>query len=56
MEEALCFLHLVYAQLYCVANRTGKGQVVDAAMVDGVSVLTSIFHSLSQSGVWNEFI
>ena len=35
------------------ANRTGKGQVVDAAMIDGVSVLTSIFHSLSQSGVWN---
>ena len=22
-------------------------------MIDGVSVLTSIFHSLSQSGVWN---
>ncbi|MDC3154603.1 CoA transferase [Pelagibacteraceae bacterium] len=35
------------------ANRTGKGQVVDAAMIDGVSALTSIFHSLSQSGIWN---
>ena len=35
------------------ANRTGKGQVVDAAMIDGVSTLTSIFHSLSQSGIWN---
>ena len=35
------------------ANRTGKGQVVDAAMIDGVSALTSIFYSLSQSGIWN---
>ena len=35
------------------ASKTGKGQVVDAAMIDGVSTLTSIFYSLSQSGLWD---
>ena len=35
------------------ASKTGKGQVVDAAMIDGVSVLSSILYTLSQSGIWN---
>ncbi len=34
-------------------SKTGKGQVVDAAMVDGVSSLLTILYSLSQSGIWN---
>lgn len=34
-------------------HKTGKGQVVDAAMIDGVSSLMSIFYSLSQSKIWN---
>ena len=35
------------------ASKTNKGQVVDAAMIDGVSSLMSIFSVLSQSGMWN---
>jgi alpha-methylacyl-CoA racemase len=35
------------------ARRSGKGQVVDAAMVDGVSVLTSMFTALDAMGAWD---
>ena len=35
------------------ASKTGKGQVVDVAMIDGVSSLMTILYTLSQSGVWN---
>ncbi|MCW2587385.1 MAG: L-carnitine dehydratase/bile acid-inducible protein [Frankiales bacterium] len=35
------------------AERSGLGQVVDAAMVDGASVLTTMFTALSQMGVWD---
>jgi alpha-methylacyl-CoA racemase len=35
------------------ARTSGQGQVVDAAMVDGVSVLTTMFTALSQMGVWD---
>jgi alpha-methylacyl-CoA racemase len=34
--------------------RSGKGQVVDAAMVDGAAALMTIFHSAQQSGWWSE--
>tara|TARA_B100000686_G_C16797110_1_gene983225 strand:+ start:90 stop:1226 length:1137 start_codon:yes stop_codon:yes gene_type:complete len=34
-------------------SKTGKGQVVDAAMIDGVSSLLTILYSLSQSGIWD---
>ncbi|WP_071675720.1 CaiB/BaiF CoA transferase family protein [Nioella nitratireducens] len=34
------------------AQKSGKGQVVDAAMVDGASLLMSFFHSLRASGWW----
>ena len=34
--------------------RSGKGQVVDAAMVDGAATLMTIFHSAQQSGWWKE--
>jgi alpha-methylacyl-CoA racemase len=33
---------------------SGKGQVVDAAMVDGVAVLMSIFHGMVGMGFWEE--
>ncbi|MBN24898.1 MAG: carnitine dehydratase [Alteromonadaceae bacterium] len=36
------------------ARQTGKGQVVDAAMVDGVNILMSLFHSLQASGMWQK--
>ena len=34
------------------AQRSGKGQVVDAAMVDGAASLMSMFHSFTASGGW----
>ena len=34
-------------------NRSGRGQVVDAAMVDGAASLASIFYGLSASGRWS---
>jgi alpha-methylacyl-CoA racemase len=36
------------------ARRSGRGQVVDAAMVDGASLLTTIFHGLRADGVWSD--
>lgn len=36
------------------AERTGEGQVVDAAMVDGAALLMSLFHSMSSIGMWRE--
>lgn len=36
------------------AERTGEGQVVDAAMVDGAALLMSLFHSMSAIGMWQE--
>ena len=36
------------------AERTGEGQVVDAAMVDGAALLMSLFHSMSAIGMWSE--
>jgi alpha-methylacyl-CoA racemase len=34
------------------ASRSGQGQVVDAAMIDGALALGAIFHGLSQIGRW----
>lgn len=33
-------------------ERSGRGQVVDAAMVDGAASLTAFFHGLLQAGAW----
>ncbi len=41
----------VLAALYERA-RSGRGQVVDAAMVDGAASLASIFHGLRAAGLW----
>ncbi|MET0821332.1 MAG: CaiB/BaiF CoA-transferase family protein [Aeromicrobium sp.] len=35
------------------ARATGQGQVVDAAMVDGVASLTTLIHSMSAQGRWD---
>lgn len=34
------------------AQRSGKGQVIDAAMIDGVGMLTALIHSLRGEGQW----
>ncbi len=34
------------------AQKSGKGQVVDAAMVDGAAVLMSMFHGMTAAGMW----
>jgi len=34
------------------AARSGKGQVVDAAMTDGAASLMSVFYGLSAAGIW----
>ena len=34
--------------------RSGQGQVVDAAMVDGAAVLTTMFHAMLGAGLWTE--
>ena len=36
------------------ARRTGRGQVVDAAVVDGTALLTALFHGLRAAGRWSE--
>ena len=34
--------------------RSGQGQVVDAAMVDGAALLTTMFHAFRAMGTWRE--
>ena len=36
------------------AQRSGEGQVVDAAMVDGSAILTTMFHAFRAMGIWND--
>ena len=36
------------------AQRTGQGQVVDAAMVDGAATLMAMFFSMTAMGVWHD--
>jgi alpha-methylacyl-CoA racemase len=35
-------------------SHSGRGQVVDAAMVDGVALLTTLFHALRAEGLWSD--
>ncbi|MBP6898847.1 MAG: CoA transferase [Burkholderiaceae bacterium] len=48
-------LYLAFGLLAAIfeRSRSGKGQVVDAAMVDGVGSLLSIFHGMVASGRWD---
>ena len=36
------------------ARTTGRGQVVDAAIVDGTAVLTTLIHGMLDAGVWTD--
>jgi len=36
------------------AARSGQGQVVDAAMVDGAAILMTMIHAFHASGIWND--
>lgn len=36
------------------AQRSGRGQVVDAAMVDGVGLMTGLLHSMRAAGRWSD--
>jgi alpha-methylacyl-CoA racemase len=36
------------------SQRSGRGQVVDAAMVDGGALLMSLFHGMAAQGMWQE--
>jgi alpha-methylacyl-CoA racemase len=36
------------------AERSGKGQVVDAAIIDGVSSLIGLFHGMMAAGTWQD--
>jgi alpha-methylacyl-CoA racemase len=36
------------------SGRSGEGQVVDAAMVDGSAVLMTMFHAFTAMGIWND--
>jgi alpha-methylacyl-CoA racemase len=46
-------LHMAFGVVCALfeAQRSGKGQVVDTAMVDGVMSLYSVFYAMTQSGV-----
>ena len=48
-------LYLAFGILAAIfeRSRSGQGQVVDAAMVDGASSLMSIFFGMAASGAWN---
>jgi alpha-methylacyl-CoA racemase len=35
-------------------QRSGRGQVVDAAMVDGAALLMTLFHGLRAAGIWSD--
>src|SRR4051812_2240675 len=49
-------LYLVVGVLAALreAARTGRGQVVDAAVVDGVAHLSTLFHGLAAAGEWQD--
>lgn len=36
------------------ARSSGQGQVIDAAMVDGAALLTSLMHGMRAAGAWND--
>lgn len=48
------FLALGMVSALLSARATGKGQVVDAAMVDGVANLLSLFHALLATDQWQD--
>jgi alpha-methylacyl-CoA racemase len=51
-------LHLAYGVVCALleAQRSGRGQVVDAAMVDGVASIFSVFYGMARSGMHSDDI
>jgi alpha-methylacyl-CoA racemase len=51
-------LHLAYGVVCALfeAQRSGRGQVVDAAMIDGVASIFSVFYGMARSGMHTEEI
>ena len=51
-------LHLAFGVVCALfeAQRSGRGQVVDAAMVDGVASIYSVFYGMARSGMHTEDI
>ncbi len=51
-------LHLAYGVVCALfeTQRSGKGQVVDAAMIDGVASIFSVFYGMARSGMHTEDI
>jgi len=49
-------LHLAYGVVCALleAQRSGRGQVVDAAMVDGVTSLLGVFHGMESMGMMSD--
>ncbi len=47
------FLALGMVAALLESTRSGQGQVVDVAMVDGAATLMTMFHALTALGVWN---
>lgn len=47
------FLALGLVAALLESARSGEGQVVDVAMVDGAATLMTMFHALTAMGVWN---
>ncbi|WP_299729576.1 CaiB/BaiF CoA-transferase family protein [uncultured Tateyamaria sp.] len=49
-------MFLLYGLLAAVISRgvTGKGQVVDAAMIDGVPAMMGLIHGMMAQGVWTD--
>ena len=48
------FLALGMISALLSARMTGQGQVVDAAMTDGVANLLSLFHAFMATGLWHD--
>ncbi|TFV67941.1 UNVERIFIED_ORG: CoA transferase [Bacillus sp. AZ43] len=48
------FLALGAVAALAHARATGEGQVVDAAIVDGTAVLTTMIHGMLDAGVWTD--
>ncbi len=48
------FLALGLLAALLETSRSGEGQVVDAAMVDGIASLMTLFHGLQSAGLWRD--